>query len=158
MTANTSASKKAKGNHFKHGLSKTKFYRAWLHMRERCNKPQNKNYKDYGGRGIKVCPEWENFDNFYKDMYPSYEEVLSLDRTDVNGNYEPKNCRWIPMRLQNANRRNNRVIEYKGEKKTIVEWSRHLGINRTTLRMRLDVYGYSVEEALKERVTYNHGR
>lgn len=158
MTANTPASKKQKGNHFKHGLSKTKFYRSWLHMRERCNKPQTKNYNDYGGRGIKVCPEWESFDNFYKDMYPSYEETLSLDRTDVNGNYELKNCRWIPFELQNANRRNNRVIEYMGEKKTIAEWSRHLGINRTTLRMRLDVYGYSVKKAFEERVTYNHGR
>lgn len=98
------------GKHLtKHNLSNTRIYRIWKDMLRRCNNPNRINYKDYGGRGIKVCDEWKDFINFYDwSMNNGYEEHLSIERVDVNGNYEPDNCEWITNQQQKSNTRKQR--------------------------------------------------
>lgn len=92
----------------KHNMSGTRLYNIWRHVKKRCRLPSSANYQYYGGRGINVCDEW--FDSFEVFMLWSlgngYEESLSIDRKDVDGNYEPSNCRWANQTLQMKNRRN----------------------------------------------------
>jgi len=119
----------------KHRQAKTRLYRIWILVKNRCN---NKNDPDYGGRGIKLCKEWEVFENFFKwSNNTGYNKKLELDRKDVNGNYCPKNCRWVTPREQQNNRRNNRIIEIDGEKNTLVEWCRIYKKNYHTVFGRL---------------------
>jgi len=90
----------------KHGMRKHTIYKAWIAMKQRCNNPKNKSYKDYGGRGIKVCDRWlESFDNFRDDMFPTWQESLTLDRVNNDGNYEPGNVKWSTWKEQGNNRR-----------------------------------------------------
>lgn len=93
----------------KHGQSNTPTYRSWMRMRERCCRPGDKRYKDYGGRGIIVCDRWRNsFENFFADMGERPSSKHSIDRIDVNGNYEPGNCRWSTTVEQRHNRRDSK--------------------------------------------------
>lgn len=135
-----------------HGLMKgpdgkrTRLYGIWVRMRQRCYDPNSSDYNRYGGRGIKVCQEWNDYRNFYNwAMANGYNDELSIDRIDPNGNYEPSNCRWIPLTDQNRNKRNSRLITYNDETKTLAEWSRILGIEHSLLRYRIERWG--VEEA-----------
>jgi hypothetical protein len=117
----------SKGN-FKHGGKHTLLYEKWKGIFARCNNKNNISYKNYGGRGIKICPEWHDFASF-RDwaLANGYQDDLSIDRIDVNGNYEPLNCRWITIKEQSNNKRNNKFIDYNGERLTYTEWSRRLG-------------------------------
>lgn len=118
----------------------------------RCYCATNKDYPYYGGRGITVCPEWlADNDNFYKDM-GLRPEGLTLDRIDNNGPYNKDNCRWSTRKEQTANRENSLVISYKGETKTVEEWSRLKGIPYGTLKARVTRLGYSADDAIEKPV------
>lgn len=132
---------------FKHGLADTPVHRVWIGMRSRCNNPKAREYVNYGGRGIKVCDRWESFENFVADM-GIRPEGYSIDRINNDGNYEPSNCRWATTTQQLNNRRVNRVLELNGERRTIGEWSAKLGIGWSTIRNRVDRYGWTIEKAL----------
>lgn len=118
-------------------------------MKSRCTNTTIKAYKDYGGRGIKVCDEWLNsFEAFYDwAMKNGYADHLSIDRIDVNGNYCPENCRWATRKTQQMNKTNNLLIDFNGEKHTLAEWSEITGINRATIKSRLNA-GWTIEKAL----------
>lgn len=137
-----------KHNNYKHGLKDHPIYNVWKTMRQRCNNPNDSNYKDYGGRGIRICEEWDNPKSFYNwAITNGYESGLSLDRIDNDGGYNPTNCRWTTMEVQNSNRRDNNMLEYKGNIKTLSEWGRITGWNRTTLLKRKRK-GWSAEKIL----------
>lgn len=112
---------------------------VWKGMKQRCYNSNNEKYYLYGERGIRICSEWfTNFQNFYNWAINSgYKQGLSIDRIDVNGHYEPKNCRWVSCKIQSNNRRNNRILEFNGKKLTITEWAEFTGINRSTLEKRI---------------------
>lgn len=132
-----------------HGLSKTKPYRVWKSMIERCENPNSNVYKDYGGRGITVCPAWRNaYAEFLKDMGARPSAKHSIDRKDNNGNYEPGNCHWGTQVEQGRNRRTNHNLTFRGATKPMSEWAESIGINYSTLRNRINVYGWSIEDAL----------
>jgi AraC-like DNA-binding protein len=127
--------------------SRTSIYRSWAGMISRCSNPKDKDYADYGGRGIRVCPRWkESFANFGDDMGPK-PNGMSLDRRDNNGNYEPANCRWATRSMQMNNTRRNRHITFNRETLTLTEWARRRGVHPGTLYNRLQ-HGWEVERAL----------
>jgi len=132
-----------------HGKNGEPTYAVWKTMKSRCNNPNNKKYKRYGARGIKVCSEWEkSFLSFHEwAMSNGYAKGLSIDRIENNGNYEPKNCRWVNNGIQSRNRSNNRIIEYKGVSKCLSEWSRLTGLGHKTISSRIK-RGWTIEEAL----------
>lgn len=130
-------------------LKKIPEYRAWCSMRERCNRVNNPYFYRYGGRGIKVCDEWNSYAKFRNDVGERPSPKHTLDRIHNDGDYEPTNVRWATKQEQANNRHNNTYIEHNGKKQTIATWAREYGIKYTTLIMRLQKYGYTVEEALK---------
>lgn len=96
----------------KHGQARTRLYRIWKGLRNRCNNPNNPSYKDYGARGITVCKEWnESFEAFFEDMSSNYKDNLSIDRIDNNKGYYKENCRWATRKEQNLNTRQNKYID-----------------------------------------------
>ncbi len=135
-----------------HGGTGTRLHNIWLSMRERCHRENHSYYGDYGGRGITICDEWDDFTKF-RDwaIANGYADNLTIDRIDSNGNYEPLNCRWATMKEQQNNRRSNRIVYYKGLKYTLTELSEKAGINKTTLKERLN-NGWSVEDAVNRPV------
>lgn len=118
-----------------HGKSHTRLYNIWKLMKSRCLKKTNKRYKDYGGRGITVCDKWQNnFQAFYDwAMSNGYDDSLTIDRIDNNGNYEPLNCRWADTKTQVRNSRHNIMVKYNGEKICLTEAAEKSGINHNTL-------------------------
>jgi hypothetical protein len=95
-------------NGFKHGFIKTPTYRSWIAMRSRCVDPNASGYKNYGGRGIKVCERWDDFLNFLADM-GERPPGMSIEREDGTGNYCPENCKWATRKVQNRNKRNTKL-------------------------------------------------
>lgn len=138
---------------YKNGLSKTRQRFIYNNMKARCYNKKDKRYKDYGGRGIKICDEWLNdFIDFYNwAMDNGYNDDLTIDRINNDGNYEPNNCRWITLKEQINNRRNTVFIEYNGTKKPLTEWAREYNIPINTLRKRLST-GWDIETALNKKV------
>lgn len=116
---------------------KEPWYNNYCCMKSRCYRPKDPSYKYYGGRGIKVCDEWLNIENFEKWVkeHPYFERA-TLDRINTDGDYEPSNCRWATMAEQDNNRRNTLYIEWNGESHTISEWAKITGLNRSTLKNR----------------------
>lgn len=138
-----------------HGNNKTgrrsKEYRAWTHIKDRCNNPTCKSYKNYGAKGIKICERWTNsFSNFLRDVGFAPSTHHTLDRFPNNkGNYEPGNVRWATMLQQQQNRTNNVWLEYNGERKILTEWSRVLGVDQTLLSYHITKKKRTIEEAIK---------
>ena len=132
-----------------HGKHGTRLYRIWQSMKARCNIKTIPAYENYGGRGITVCQEWENdFQVFYDwAMANGYADNLSIDRKDVNGNYEPSNCKWATRKEQQNNRRNNHLLTYNGVTKTASEWAESVGISADTILRRVKD-GWNVERAI----------
>lgn len=126
------------GQNKTHDMSETKLYRTWGRIKSKCLNPNNDKYKYYGGRGITVCDEWQNnFQSFATwAIANGYDENLTIDRIDVNGNYEPSNCRWVDMKIQNRNRRSNILIEYNGQEMCIADIAKLLGIPTCCLYSR----------------------
>lgn len=137
----------------KHGAGRTgkqtKAFRCWCGMKQRCDNPKSSDYKYYGGRGIGYCESWKKFENFLSDMgNPSPRDTI--ERLDVNKDYSPENCIWLPRTLQNRNKRNNRLLTHDGKTQTVAEWAKELNMNYSTIRSRLR-YGWSDSEALTGR-------
>jgi hypothetical protein len=132
---------------FKHGMASTNVYGVWQQIHQRCGNPRAPSFENYGGRGIKVCERWKSFENFVADM-GIRPDGYSIDRINNDGDYEPSNCRWATTAQQLNNKRNSRVLELNGERKTIAEWSEKFGIDWHTIRSRVDRYGWTIERAL----------
>ena len=144
-----------------HGENKTRLHQIWVAMRMRCH---DKTKKNYGGRGISVCPEWENYVAF-RDwaMSHGYADDLTIERIDVNGNYCPNNCKWITMEEQAKNRRNNLKIEIDGETKTLADWCKIYNMPYQTMQGRICDGGWDAKTALTTPIkrganqfTYSH--
>ena len=132
------------------GKSGERIYHIWANIKQRCCNKNQKLYRLYGARGIKMCSEWkESFVKFYEwAISNGYSIELTIDRIDTNGNYCPQNCRWTTMKEQNRNRRNNKIISFCGEEHCVAEWAEIKKIKPSTLYNRF-LCGWSAEKALK---------
>ena len=141
---------------YTHGMSDTRMYRLWEAMRTRCNNRNSKSYKNYGGRGISICEEWNDFETFYSwAMSHGYMDDLTIDRIDCNRGYEPSNCRWIPRVDQALNRRNTIRLTYKGREYTPTELSNLTGISINTIydaHRNVGIHDFSSYEPRKAAV------
>lgn len=142
-------------------ISQTRLYKIWHGIHRRCYEPKHKAYHDYGGRGITVCPEWymDNLQGFYNfrewAIQSGYQEDLTIDRIDPNGNYEPSNCRWISIKKQQRNRRDNRPVVVNGvEYSTVSEACEdlHRMEDYHTIQGRIREYGYTPDKAFSEPI------
>lgn len=135
-----------------HGMSRKTEFRIWTDMRRRCTQPHRPDYKNYGGRGIRVCDEWLNsFDAFYRDM-GSRPDGCTLDRTDNDGPYSKDNCRWSSVKVQSRNSRRNVKYEFSGERMTLAEAAERFGFAEATLRSRITLYNWSPDDAVSKPV------
>lgn len=121
----------------KHGMYRTKVYKVWQDMRQRCENPKDAAYHRYGGRGVRVCNRWQEFDTFLSDMGEP-PVGASIDRIDNNGDYTPENCRWATPQEQQNNLRTNRLITHEGKTQTLAQWARETGIAYHVLKHRLN--------------------
>lgn len=131
-----------------HGRSRDRVYYVWKAMRRRC---ADKSSKHYGGRGIAVCERWQKFENFVADM-GDRPEGATVERIDVNGNYEPCNCRWATRKEQGRNKRNNYLIAHEGATHPISEWAEVTGIPGYRIWERIEVLGWNIQDALTKPV------
>ena len=140
---------KAAGVRERHGMNKSPEHHAWVHMKQRCGNPNKREYAHYGGRGIKVCDEWmRSFLAFYSHIGPRPSSKHSLDRIDVNGNYEPGDVRWATDQEQKENTRVVRMIALDGKTQSVSAWEREMRLPKGTARRR-EAAGLSIEDAIK---------
>lgn len=143
--------------HEKHGMYLHPAFSCWGKMKTRCSNPKNKEYPNYGGRGIKVCDRWKKFSNFWEDMGATWKSGLSIDRIDNDGNYEPGNCRWATAKIQSRNKRWNVKLTHNGKTMILMDWSKETGIIFPTLCHRIRA-GWSTERILTTPVGLHKGR
>ena len=138
-----------------HRRKDERLYSVYRNMKNRCENKNNKAFKWYGGKGIKVCDEWngeQGYENFKKwALSTGYLPSLTLDRIDSDGNYEPNNCRWASWKTQQNNRSNNRFITFDGETLSISEWAERLGTTYGTLKTRINL-GWNIEDVLTKPI------
>lgn len=143
-----------KRNH-KHGMSNTRLYRIWNHMKERCEKRYSNVYKHYGQRGIALCDEWHDFEVFKEwALNNGYSDDLTIERKDNDKGYCPDNCKWATMTEQANNKRNNIKITVNNETMTINQWAKALGVEKSAIRFRLK-NGLSDYDAITKPFQYN---
>lgn len=143
-----------------HGMSKTRIHKTWSHMIERCTCETHKQFNYYGGRGIKVCEEWMDFNAFLIwALDNGYDKELTIDRIDVNGNYEPNNCRWVDHYIQANNTRVTLFATINGTTKSLSDWSKETGINKGTLygRFRKGLRGSQLIEPINRNYSRSYG-
>lgn len=134
----------------KHGLSNSRIYSIWSSMKDRCLNPNHHAFNCYGGRGITICKEWmDSFESFHSwALENGYKEGLTIDRIDVNGNYEPSNCRWVTMKEQGNNRRTNHLVTFNGKTLTMSQWCEELNVPPYIVKSRINQHKWSIEQAL----------
>ena len=135
------------------GMSKNPLYAVWNNMWERCTNPKHVNFKHYGGRGISVSDEWRDFVQFLINVGERPGPGYSLDRVDVNGNYCRENVRWATRKEQARNKRNTKTVEWRGEKRPLLEWAEITGIPYPVLQLRLDRRKWTPQQAFTTPVT-----
>ena len=136
------------------GTEYSRLHQAYKDIKNRCYNQNSKSYKSYGMRGITICQEWQNDFYAFRDwaMVNGHADDLTLDRINVNGNYEPNNCRWITVKEQNNNRRNNRIVTYNGETMTLHElWERYTDVPYKTLWSRVNA-GWTIADAVERPI------
>ena len=143
-----------------HGMCNKRIYKIYHGMLDRCRNPNNDKYAIYGGKGITVCEEWKSdFMNFYHwAINNGYEDRLSIDRIDSDGNYCPENCRWADYKTQNNNTSRNRLLTYNGKTKTMSEWSDELNIPYARLNSRINNSKMTLDEAFRQEIMNNATR
>ena len=128
-------------------------YTCWQRIKDRCYNRNAPAYKNYGGRGILMCSEWENdFSAFLADMGERPSKLYSIERIDNDKGYSKDNCKWATRTEQALNRRNTRWITFNGETRSLADWARYLGMPRLTLKTRLDRHKWTIEQALSTPV------
>lgn len=133
------------------GDQSTTTYNIWISMRNRCERPKARGYKNYGAKGVSVCERWKLFENFLADMGPRPSADKSIDRfPNKTGNYEPGNCRWATQREQQNNRTNNHRITINGVTLTLSEWARAAGLKPSLVNDRINRYGWTIQMALSK--------
>jgi hypothetical protein len=144
---------KKRHNFYKHGGYGTRLYNIWRLIRQRVNSPKCKDYPHYGARGIRMCDEWWNGYHAFESWAISYgyNDTLTVDRIDVDGNYSPENCRLATRRQQCQNKRNTRMVNVEGESVRLAELAQRNGIYKETLAKRLKL-GWKVDKAVSEPV------
>lgn len=142
--------RKILGNHpcTKHGHSSERTHVIWRMLVNRCSNPNATNYKDYGGRGITVCPEWLDYEKFLSDMGPA-PEGLTIERLDNDKGYSKDNCVWATAQQQGRNRRSSVMLTYQGRTQSMVAWAEELAISYSAVKQRYRA-GKSIEEILKK--------
>lgn len=129
--------------------SDSSLYNRWSSMLRRCTSSKDKHFNSYGGRGIRVCDEWQDFNNFAEwALANGYDDALTIDRIDVNGNYEPNNCRWVTFKEQANNKRKTKYFEHNGKQKTLSQLADEYGINYKLLYERVVIEHWDLERAL----------
>lgn len=134
---------------YKHGMEKSRLYHIWQGIKRRCLNKKEDKYDKYGGRGIKICEEWKNNSSNFINwaLNNGYKDNLTIDRIDVNGDYEPLNCRWVTMKEQSINRRNTVKITYNNQTLSLVEWCNILNLNYKKIYLRIYRSKWSIEKA-----------
>lgn len=133
---------------YKHGETKTRLYRIWSGMFSRCYTTRPKFVASYVSRNIAVCDEWKDYEAFRNwAISNGYRNDLTIDRINVNGNYEPSNCRWVSQKVQQNNRSNNHLLTFNGRTQTLSQWADELGMRAMALQHRI-ARGWTVEQAL----------
>lgn len=133
----------------KHGLRNTRLYTIWSHIKDRCYNENSKIYKYYGKKGVQLCEEWRDFINFYNwALSNGYSDELTIDRIDVNGSYDPSNCRWVDYSVQANNRTNNKLFTFNNKTQTLTQWCNEYDIDYNVVKDRIGKLKWSFEDAL----------
>ena len=140
---------KTKEKNLVHGCSGNSMYNVWKSMKGRCFNHKNKGYDNYGGRGISVCEEWNDYSNFHEDMASTYESGLTLDRIDNNGDYCKDNCRWVPLRTQMRNQRRTIRVEWDGNSVSLRDLCEQKNLNFHMVKNRIFRLGWDVKRAIE---------
>lgn len=138
----------------RHNMSKTRLYREWAGMKSRCYTSSAKTYQNYGGRGIKVCSEWEDSFETFRDwaLTHGYTDELTIERIDYEKDYCPENCKWIPSNKQQGNRRICYSFEHNGKVKNLADWCVELSLPYKLIHNRINKLGWSFDRAISEPV------